>query len=85
MQEHTSPLDISSLINVQGNENQEAFVTSLSNGGALFLLGHRSILFISEESVIKVIDMKVGVGNNRYCGGEPVAHGWQPNSDGCKQ
>jgi hypothetical protein len=44
-----------------------------------------SILFTSEESVIKVIDMKVGVGNNRYCGGEPVAHGWQLDIDGCKQ
>jgi hypothetical protein len=44
-----------------------------------------SILFTSEESVIKVIDMKVGVGNNRYRSVESVAHGWQLDIDGCKQ
>ena len=52
MDGHTSPLDISSFINVCENEDQEAFIITLSEGGALFLLRHSSILFTSEGSVI---------------------------------
>jgi hypothetical protein len=31
---HTSPLDISSFIDVKENEDQEALITTLSKGGA---------------------------------------------------
>jgi len=49
MAEHTSPLDISSFIDVKENEDQEALISTLSKGGALFLLRYSSILFTSRE------------------------------------
>jgi hypothetical protein len=49
MYRHTSPLDIISFIDVKENEDQEALISTLSKGGALFLLRHSSILFTSSE------------------------------------
>jgi hypothetical protein len=48
---HPSPLCISSSIAVKGNKNQKAFNVPLSNGGALFLIRHSSIVFTSSGCI----------------------------------
>ena len=56
---HTSPLGIF-LFDVKENEDQETLMTTLSNGGALFLFRHSNIFLTSWELVMTAIIFTAG-------------------------